>query len=387
MSETTASQTTTTATTDERENGSGPARVGRALEPRYYLGAEALRREMDTVFARSWQYAGHVSELAEPNTYITTRAGDQPVLVVRTEDGELRAYRNVCRHRGSELLTGDGKCKRAIRCRYHGWTYDSTDGRLMGVPEHRNYAELDKSKLGLMPARVETLAGFVFVNLDADAKPLAELTRGLAERLERYRIAELEMFGAKSSGGSQPANWKIVVENYLEGYHVPIAHPGLMRLYDYQRYSGETHEHWAWFEAPLRETPSSNRMERLYQRLAKPMTGLDEADRTVWRYIVIYPNTAIDLYPDQVNVWQIRPDGPESTDDHWACFREPNPGPVTRLVQRINQRFNTEVLDEDVDLVSAVQTGIRTRGYTPGPLSARELGVGWFADRIRADVG
>ena len=81
-------------------------------------------------------------------------------------------------------------------------------------------------------------------------------------------------------------------------------------------------------------------------------------------------NTAIDLYPDQVNVWQICPGGPNSTDDRWACFREPNPGPVTRLVQRINQRFNTEVLDEDVDLVSAVQTGIRTRGYRPGPLSA-----------------
>ncbi len=386
MSETTARQTTTPPTADERENGSGPAPVGRALEPRYYLGPDALSHEMETVFARSWQYAGHVGELAEPNTYITTRAGDQPVLVVRTEDGGLRAYRNVCRHRGSELLTGDGKCKRAIRCRYHGWTYDSTDGRLMGVPEHRNYAELDKSKLGLMPARVETLAGFVFVNLDPEATPLAELTEGLAERLERYRIPELVQFGTKGSGGSQPANWKIVVENYLEGYHVPIAHPGLMRLYDYQRYSGETHRDWAWFEAPLRDTPSSNRMERLYQRLVRPMSGLDEADRRIWRYVVIYPNTAIDLYPDQVNVWQIRPDGPESTDDHWACFREANPGPVTRLAQRINQRFNTEVLDEDVDLVSAVQTGIRTRGYSPGPLSARELGVGWFADRLREDV-
>ena len=194
------------------------------------------------------------------------------------------------------------------------------------------------------------------------------------------------MFGTKGGGGSQPANWKIVVENYLEGYHVPIAHPGLMRLLDYQRYAVEPHEGWCWFEAPLRDTPSSNRMERLYQRLAKPMTGLDEADRTVWRYCVIYPNTAIDLYPDQVNVWQIRPGGPNSTDDAWACFREANPGPVTRLVQRINQRFNTEVLDEDVDLVSAVQTGIRTNGYAPGPLSAREAGVGWFADRIRADV-
>ncbi len=385
MSETTASPTTTAATAEEGANGSAPP-IGRALEPRYYLGEGPLRHEMDTVFARSWQYAGHVGELAEPNTYITTRAGDQPVLVVRTEEGELRAYRNVCRHRGSELLTGDGKCKRAIRCRYHGWTYDSTDGRLMGVPEHRDYSDLDKSRLGLMPARVEVLAGFVFVNLDPEAKPLAELTQGLAERLERYRIPDLEMFGAKGGGGSQPANWKIVVENYLEGYHVPIAHPGLMRLLDYQRYSVEPHEGWCWFEAPLRDTPSSNRMERLYQRLAKPMTGLDEADRTVWRYCLIYPNTAIDLYPDQVNVWQIRPGGPDSTDDAWACFREANPGPVTRLVQRINQRFNTEVLDEDIDLVSAVQTGIRTHGYTPGPLSAREAGVAWFADRIRADI-
>ena len=383
MTETTATETLTDA---KGGNGAVAAATGRALEPRYYLGPDALAHEMDTVFARSWQYAGHVSELPEPNTYITTYAGDQPVLVVRTEDGELRAYRNVCRHRGSELLTGDGKCKRAIRCRYHGWTYDSTDGRLMGVPEHRGFSDLDKSTLGLMPARVEILAGFVFVNLDADARSLADMTGDLGERLERFGIPELEMFGTKGNGGSQPANWKIVVENYLEGYHVPIAHPGLMRLYDYQRYSAETHENWAWFEAPLRDTPSANRMERLYQRLAKPMSGLDEADRTIWRYVVIYPNTAIDLYPDQINVWQIRPAGPEATDDNWACFRETNPGPVTRLVQRINQRFNTEVLDEDVDLVSAVQTGIRTHGYKPGPLAAREAGVAWFADRIRADV-
>ncbi len=378
-----ATSTESPATTSE--NGAA-APVGRALEPRYYLGPEPLARELETVFARSWQYAGHVGELPGPNTYITTSAGDQPVLVVRIESGELRAYRNVCRHRGSELLTGAGSCKRALRCRYHGWTYDSADGRLLGVPEHRSYAELDKARLGLMPARVEVLAGFIFVNLDPGARALAETTAGLGERLERYRIPELVPFGTKGTGGSQPANWKIVVENYLEGYHVPIAHPGLMRLLDYQRYGVETHGDWAWFEAPLRDAPSSNRMERAYQRLARPMPGLEPSDRSVWRYAVIYPNTAIDMYPDQVNVWQIRPDGPSATADHWACFRHPRPGPTTRLVQRINQRFNNEVLAEDVDLVSAVQTGIRTHGYSPGPLSGSEAAVGWFADRIRADV-
>ena len=386
------SETSTEIKPGERRNGAaGRERAAagsrRALEPSHYLTEEALAREMETVFSRTWQYAGHVSELAEPNTYITAPAGDQPVLVVRTEDGDLKAYRNVCRHRGSELLTGEGKCKRAIRCRYHGWTYDSTDGRLLGVPEHRGYSELDKAGLGLIGARVETLAGFIFVNLDPHAPSLAESTAGLAERLERWNIPDLVGFGSKGVDGSQPANWKIVVENYLEGYHVPIAHPGLMRLLDYQRYDVETHQGWAWFEAPLRDTPSSNWMERLYQRLARPMPGLEESDRHAWRYAFIYPNTAIDLYPDQVNIWQINPQGIGATLDRWACFRHRGSGPVTRLVQRINNRFNNEVLEEDVDLVSAVQTGIRTHGYRPGPLSDREAAVWWFADRIRADVG
>jgi choline monooxygenase len=357
------------AITETRTNHRGT----RAMDPSCYLGEEALDRDMRAIFSRAWQYAGHVAELAEPNTYLTTVAGDQPVLVVRTNRGELRAYRNVCRHRGTELLTGSGTCKRALRCRYHGWTYDSTDGRLLGVPEHRTYEDLDKATLGLFPARVELLAGFIFVNLDP--------------RLERYRIPELVPFGEKGvTSGSQPANWKIVVENYLEGYHVPIAHPGLMRLLDYQRYAVTTHGGYAWFEAPMREAPSSNRLERLYQRLARPMSGLEESDRRVWRYVLIYPNTAIDLYPDQVNVWQIAPDGVAATADRWACFREPHPGPVTRLVQRVNQRLNNEVLEEDVDLVRAVQKGVRTHGYSPGPLSAKEDGIAWFADLVRADL-
>jgi Rieske 2Fe-2S family protein len=356
----------------------------RALDPRLYTDPAALERELDGLFQRTWQYAGHVSDLPEAGSYITAVAGDQPVLVLRGDDGEIRAFRNVCRHRGSQLLTGSGRCRKAIRCRYHGWTYDATDGRLLGVPEHRNYAELDKATLGLHPARVESLAGLLFVNLDPEAPSLAEQTAGLAERLEPYGIPDLERFS--SGGGSdQPANWKIVVENYLEGYHVPIAHPGLMRLYDYKRYSVETHEGWAWFEAPLREHPSGNRLERLYQRLTRPMPRLGPEHNGSWRYAFVYPNTAIDLYPDQVNIWQITPDGVERSHDVWACFRHPRPGPLTRIAQRANNKVNQIVLDEDIDLVAAVQSGVRSRGYRPGPLSAREAAVGWFAQKVRED--
>ncbi len=355
-----------------------------ALAPRLYTDAGVLEAEQEAIFARTWQLAGHVADLPQAGSYLTTYAGGRPVLVVRGEDGELHAFRNVCRHRGSELLTGTGTCKRAIRCRYHGWTY-RFDGTLIGVPEHRTIPNLDKAQLPLLPARAEVLAGLVFVNLDPHATPLRELCAGLEERLAGYRIPELTP--ASAGGGSrQQANWKVVVDNYLEGYHVPIAHPGLMRLLDYQNYTADVHEHWVWFDAPLRDKPSDNRLERLYQKLASPMPGLSEADRNIWRYVFIYPNTTIDLYPDQVNTWRLEPDGVGTTKDAWGVYRPAGASPVTRLAQWAYNRLNEIVLDEDVDLVEAVQRGLQIDEYRPGPLSAREVAVAWFADRIRADL-
>jgi len=149
-----------------------------ALSPRLYRDPEVLELEQRRIFARTWQFAGHISQLPETGSYVTASAGAEPVLVLRDEHGELRAFRNVCRHRGSRLLSGSGKCGKAIRCRYHGWTY-RTDGELIGVPEGRSIGGLDKSALGLFPARVETMCGLVFVNLDIHAQPLAEQVVGL----------------------------------------------------------------------------------------------------------------------------------------------------------------------------------------------------------------
>ena len=165
----------------------------------------------------------------------------------------------------------------------------------------------------------------------------------------------------------------MVADNYLEGYHIPIAHPGLMRMLDYKHYDVEVHEHCVWFEAPMRNKPSSNRLERLYAQLATPMPGLDEEDLRVWRYVFIYPNTTIDLYPDQVNTWQMVPDGVGA---HARRVRRatgrPGADPRTRAAQWLNQKLNKLVLDEDIDLVDNVQQGLQTRGYRCGPLSRRE---------------
>jgi phenylpropionate dioxygenase-like ring-hydroxylating dioxygenase large terminal subunit len=355
-----------------------------ALPRRAYIDPELLGAEQELIFGRAWQLAGHASDLPRPGSYMTASAGVEPVLIVRDERGALRGYRNVCRHRGSRLLSGSGQCKAAIRCRYHGWTY-RLDGTLIGVPEGLAFGErLDKANLGLLPARVEELCGLVFVNLDLDATPLSELVGDLASRLERYRIPTLVPFGP--GGGGQPANWKVVAENYLEGYHIPIAHPGLMRLLDYKHYEVDCHDHYVWFEAPMRSKPSSNLLERMYTKLVTPMPGLADADRHVWRYVYIYPNTTIDLYADQVNTWQILPNGVNRTRDVFANYRPVRSSARTRVVQWINQRVNTLVLDEDIDLVDNVQQGLQTRGYECGPLSRREDAVAWFADRIRRDL-
>jgi Rieske 2Fe-2S family protein len=253
------------------------------------------------------------------------------------------------------------------------------------VPEGLSYGDkLDKPRLGLMPARVEQLCGLIFVNLDRDATPLRELVGALPQRLAPYRIDTLAPFAPAT--GSNPANWKAVADNYLEGYHIPIAHPGLMRLLDYKRYDAEAHDEYVWFDAPFRNKPSSNALERMYSRLVTPMPGLGEADRSVWRYVFVYPNTTIDLYPDQVTTWQIIPDGVGGTIDMYAGYRPSHTSPRTRVAQWANHRLNTLVTDEDTDLVANVQQGLATRGYRCGPLSQRERGVAWFADRIRADL-
>jgi phenylpropionate dioxygenase-like ring-hydroxylating dioxygenase large terminal subunit len=274
------------------------APLSEALEPRLYVDPELIEAEQERIFERTWQLIGHVSALPQPGSYTTGVAGSQPVLVVRDDENTLRGYRNVCRHRGSCLLSGSGQRKGAIRCRYHGWTY-KFDGTLIGAPEALQFGKgLNKSTVGLMPARVEELCGLLFVNLDHDAAPPADLVGDLPARLGRYRIPELE-----------------------------------------------------------------------------------------WCYVFIYPNTTIDLYPDQVNTWQMVPDGVGRTRDVFAGYRSAHSGPRTRAAQRLNNWLNTLVLKEDIDLVKNVQLGLKTRGYRCGPLSRRERAVAWFADRIRADLG
>ncbi|MFJ9937857.1 SRPBCC family protein [Streptomyces virginiae] len=365
-----------------------PDTPGPALPARYYTDPGIAAAETRHVFARSWQLVCHESDLPEPGSRLAATVADREVVVVRTEDGGLAAHLNVCRHRGTRLVTNPEPAGKAIRCPYHGWTY-RLDGSLVGAPEARQIPCLDKPKLGLFPASVESFLGFVFVNLDADAAPLATSCAGLAEAVGHYAGADLVPVGRArihdlAGAEVQQANWKVAVDNYLEGYHVPVAHPGLMRLLDYQGYTCEIEENYALFASPLRDKPSSNWAERLYQRIAAPMPGLAEADRRIWRYAVIYPNTLIDFYPDHVLAWTAIPTAVDRVAVPGAFYTRRGTSWRTRLARRLNIHIGWITNDEDAELVARVQKGLTTPGFEPGPLSRRESAVGWFAARIRA---
>ncbi|SCK05247.1 Ring hydroxylating alpha subunit (catalytic domain) [Streptomyces sp. SceaMP-e96] len=248
------------------------AAPGQALPARYYTDPAAAAAETRHLFAKSWQLVCHESDLPGPGARLAATLADREVLVVRTENGTLAGHLNVCRHRGTRLVSAPEASGKAIRCPYHGWTY-KLDGRLVGAPEARQIPCLDKPALGLFPVRVESFLGFVFANLDPDAVPLAEQCAGLAEAVGHYAGTDLVPVGRSrihdlAGAEVQHANWKVAVDNYLEGYHVPVAHPGLMRLLDYQGYTSEIDESYVLFASPLRDKPSSNWAERLYQRLA-----------------------------------------------------------------------------------------------------------------------
>ena len=178
----------------------------------------------------------------------------------------------------------------------------------------------------------------------------------------------------------------MIADNYIEGYHIPIAHPGLMRMLDYKRYDVEVNEHYVWFEAPMRSKPSSNRLERLYADLVTPMPGLGPEDLRVWRYVFLYPNTTIDLYPDQVNTWQMVPHGVDRTRDVFARFARPTRAREPAWSNGSTRSSTTSSSTRTSTSSTTCSRALQTRGYECGPLSRREDAVAWFADRVRADL-
>jgi choline monooxygenase len=347
------------------------------LASRFYTDPALLDVEKARIFRRTWQLVGTLDHacgevngvkrtIADPESFFTAEVASEPIVVVRDKDGTLRAFSNVCRHRAGPIASGSG-CKSVLRCGYHGWTY-TLDGRLIGTPEVEGVEFFDRSTMGMVPLRLETWEQFIFVNFDGNAEPLSDYLGDIPEQARGFQFAGLQF--AERRDYVINCNWKVYVDNYLEGYHIPIAHPGLMREIDYAQYRTDTFRYHSQQFAPIRAMKAEDAGERAYA----PGSGTQEA-----LYFWIFPNLMLNLYPDNVSTNLIVPLSQDKTLTVFEWFFHDVGSAKVQESMKKAIAFSDEVQQEDIGLCESVQRGLRSSLYDRGRYSVkRENGVHHF---------
>jgi len=362
-----------------------PLASAHALPAWVYNNAELTRLELERVLKPSWQIVCHVNSIPKAGDYATFDLGGESVLVLRDRDGSIRGFHNVCRHRGARLLDGSGNCPATITCPYHGWTYRH-DGGLIGMPVRESFPGLDRSEHGLNTVRVDIAMNFVWVCLAGDPPPVAKVWGPLADELLPYRLQDMVPLGPITEE-HWPVDWKLAMDNYLESYHVPIGHPGLFRMftpdYDDQKGVPGVARGLSW----MRDKDSSRWSEGLYQRLiGKAATHLPQDLRRCWRFYSALPNLGIDVFPDQMDFFQVLPNGPGRCIIRGGVFGLPDERREMRAARYLSSRINTQVNNEDRWLCGRVQRGLASGSYRPGPLSRLERWMLEFHDLLRERI-
>jgi choline monooxygenase len=330
------------------------------LPARWYTDPVLLALERERIFARTWQPAGHAAHVATPGTFLACDVAGEPVVITRAQDGQLRAMSNVCRHRGSVLCSGSGAAN-VIRCPYHAWTY-TLDGALHGAPEFDGVANWDRTQVRLPQFRVETWGPYCFVCQEDAAPPLAEVFGAIPSEASLIGCPIDRLQFAYRRDYVIECNWKVYVDNYLEGYHLPAAHPSLFRELDYARYRVDTFRYYSSQIAPIQARSDGPRR----------YAYTDDSQQAL--YYWIFPNYMLNIYPDNLSANIIVPLGPEKTLTIFEWFGYGDSGVAQATID-----FSDEIQQEDIRICESVQRGLRSKYYDRGRFSVkRENGVHHF---------
>ena len=331
-----------------------------ALPATAYIDADFAVRERRAVFARSWQLVADATRLSAAGDHVVAQIAGVPILVLRGEDGDLRGFHNVCRHRAGPLATCDGRGAKALRCRYHGWTY-TLDGMLRSAPEMAEADDFAVETIRLPSIAVAEWRGLVFAALQP-AMPFAEVIDGidarLGARLAGYRFV-------RRVGYDIGCNWKTYIDNFLEGYHLPHVHPGLNRLLDYRSYRTELARWHSLQWSPL-ET-----QDNFY--------GDGEA-----LYYFLWPNTMLNILPGRLQTNRVIPLDAQHCRVEFDYFYPDNDDAAELARREQDHVFSDEVQAEDIAICEAVQRGLASGSYVAGRLNPkRESGVHHFQELLR----
>lgn len=334
-----------------------------SLPAELYSHPAVFALEKDKIFRRTWQPVGHAHQLAKPGDFFTADLLDEPLLLTRGAQGELRGFYNVCRHRAGPPAEGCGS-RKLFRCSYHGWTY-GLDGKLISAPEFEGQPGFDPQDFTLLPVRAEEWFNLIFVNLDPHAEPLIKSLGELTAQAERFPFTGMKLFEHRTY--DMRCNWKTYIDNYLEGYHLPSVHPGLNRELDYNAYVVEPYLRHVRQFSPIRGAQPGDATPRRYQ---------DAGDLTT-DYFWVFPNWMLNCYPDNVSLNMILPLETERT---LAIFEWYLPEQdLGSDAARASVEFSEQTQIEDVAICETVQKNLRSRSYERGRYSVKqEKGVHAF---------
>ncbi|HVT50291.1 MAG TPA: aromatic ring-hydroxylating dioxygenase subunit alpha [Dongiaceae bacterium] len=349
-----------------------------------YSNAEFFALEREHLLMSSWVLAGHRNDLKAPGDFISVEAFGERGLVVLAEDGRLNGFFNTCRHRAHALVSEErGHCGHAIRCPYHGWSYDF-DGALKAIAAEKTFPAIDKAEFGLKPLEVEDFLGFIFIRFKPGGASVAERFRPYRAEMESYRTAEMHFIGTGWHCDLE-VDWKNLMDNYLEGYHVPTGHPGLQRLFG-PSYTAEAQPTDVSRQMGiLRDKPSENWSERMYQRWVPRPAHLSPERQRAWCYYTLLPNMALDFYPDRITSFEALPLGPGKVRLRARCWGLPGDRRLD-LARYLNSRINREVQREDEVLIASVQQGLASRSYSFGIFSEKEVALRQMHEMVRRAV-
>ncbi len=355
--------TTPTAVTELPEGA-------RTLPGDLFCAPATFAADMERVFLRLWICLGRGAELATPGDFVTRIVGGESILLLRGEDGEVRAFYNVCRHRGSRLVLEDQGHLNRVLCPYHAWAY-GLDGRLKIAPLTDKKPGFQRDEHGLVGLRLEEWMGFLFVNFDADAPALGEQLAGLPD-LSRFSLAGLRR--VEQIVYDVEANWKILCENYGECYHCPLAHPQLNRVSDFRNIGWSMRGEF-WNGGPMRLNEEFNTLSTS-GKSQRPLLTEDAEDHNFVHYFHFYPGFFLSIAPDYAmthTLWPIAPNHTRVVCD-WmfpeASAEGFDPSEVIELWDLTNR--------QDWELCARVQQGTGSRGYVRGPYHDMELCVFTF---------
>ncbi|GAB5469594.1 MAG: aromatic ring-hydroxylating dioxygenase subunit alpha [Rhodospirillales bacterium] len=358
----------------------------RAMAAKHYLDAEVFAREREAIFYRTWQFAAHASQVPEPGDYHCFEVAGQNLFLLRGRDGTVRCFYNVCQHRAHELLEGSGS-RRVLVCPYHAWTYDLT-GRLMKAPNDRKVAGFQRGEICLDEVKVEDFHGFLFVNLDPEAAPMAAWYPGVYEALAAY-VPDIDALAPVQWLALEEAcNWKVSVENYSECYHCALTHPTFVSgVVDPESYNVTENGGYC-----LRHTTKAANLERM----SYPIDLEANAHVTEYSSWFLWPTFSFQVYPGNLlNSYLWRPEATDrvSVARGWFTVGGIESADIARLAQ---QDLDTTVA-EDVRLVESVQRGLASRGFRPAPLIVDPAGgvrsehslatlYGWWEAAMAGDL-